>query len=359
MQAFRETKRGVNPRYVSLVMGTVLVVLASYPLAARQMAARHAARRLNEVETAARARGDDTFPLDPSVSLRLARLGPLLASWETVGGCGAGGTGGAGVGVKWIGRNTTGGFVQTMTQGNYIHFTDGYNFIATEQISRDLSDKWNVGVFVPYVYKFYRDYLGLPVDIANSGLGDVNVLLTRRLGPINATALTLSLGLPTGPHDARYRGDLLTQEKQLGLGKVTGSLILDHTIDKSWGLLVLGGMASYRGDENELGNYRAPVGSLYGFAGYFAGPLVPTLGLSMTGFLKPDRDRGIEQDVPLVLLAGNASIEWSTDWIAILVGISVPYSLAGSTTSTETVKPAKVTGLQPWTAAIGVSVSPF
>lgn len=349
----------------ALVSGAIVLSLAIYPLAMRQLAARDASRRLDRVESRwgsaalSPAGSEACMALDSAVSLRVARLGPLLSTWETIGGCGAGGTGGAGVGVKWIGRSTTGGFVQTQTQGNYIQFTDGFNFIATEQVTRDLSDKWNVGVFVPYVFKMYRDYLGLPVDISNAGLGDVNVMLTRRFGRINDTSVTASLGLPTGIHDARYRGDLLTQEKQLGLGKVTGSLLVDHTIDKSWGLLVLGGVANYRGDENELGNYRAPAASLYSYAGYFMGPLVPTLGFSLTGFLKPDRDRGIEQDLPLVLFAGNASIEWSTDWIAVLVGVSVPYSLYGVRASTDTVKPAKVTGLQPWTAAIGISVSPF
>jgi hypothetical protein len=360
MRSFSTLKPPVTgQKYVAWIFALGLAALAAYPTAARRAAVGQIERRLNDVEAAVRAGDRLLAPLDAAVSLRVARLGPLLASWETIGGCGAGGTGGAGVGVKWIGRNTTGGFVQSMTQANYIHFTDGFNFIATEQISRDLSDKWNIGVFVPYVYKFYRDYLTLPVDISNAGLGDINVLVTGRFGRINATSVTAALGLPTGVHDARYKGDLLTQEKQLGLGKVTASLIVDHTIDKSWGLLVLGGVANYRGGENELGNYRAPAASLYSYGGYFMGPLVPTLGLALTGFLKPDRDRGIEQDVPLLLLAANASIEWSTPWVAVLLGVSVPYSFVGSNTSTETIKPTKVTGLQPWTVAIGVSVSPF
>jgi hypothetical protein len=348
-----------SKQYVSWAAATALVACSLYPWTAKWLATRQTTRRLDEIERVLRARGDSVAPLDTTVSLRVHRLGPLLASWETIGGCGAGGTGGAGAGVKWIGRNTTGGLFQMLTMGNYVYFADGFNVIASTQITRDLGQKWNAGVFVPYVYKYYRDYLALPVDISNAGLGDINLLLTRRFGRINSTSLTAAVGLPTGKHDARYKGDLLTQEKQLGIGRFSGSLILDHTVDESWGLLVLGGLVGYRGGENELGNYRAPLGSLYGYVGYFMGPFVPVLGVAVTDFLNADRDRGIDQDVPLTLVAGNASIEWSNDLVAILAGISVPYSLRGTAVNTEAIKPAKVTGLQPWIAAVGISISPF
>jgi hypothetical protein len=336
----------------------VLAAIALYPLASAWWAGRAVSRRLDRLE--AGLSRDGCMPLDPAVSLRVQRLSPLLASWEAVGGCGAGSTGGTGT-VKWIGRGTTGGLFENITQGNYTHLLNGYNLTLTTQFTRDIDEQWNVGVLVPLIYKRFNDYAGLPVDVANSGLGDVNLLGTFRFGPINATSLTASLGLPTGTYDARYRNDLLTQEKQLGIGQVTGTLTLDHTIDEMWGVIVIGGLAGWRGGENELGNYRAPFGSVYAYAGYFTGPLVPALGLSFTGFPSPDRDRGLDQDVPLLLLAPNASIEWSTDWIAVLVGVSLPFGLY-SLTSTDQESPVAVqssTGIQPWTAALGVSISPF
>lgn len=298
--------------------------------------------------------------LDPIVSLRVERLSPWLASWETIGGCGAGSTGGAGT-VKWIGRNTTGGFFQDITQANYIQFGDGYNLIFTTQVTKDIDDRWNVGVLVPFAYKRYNDYMGLPVDIANVGFADVNLLGTYRFGSIRDTSLTLSLGLPSGTHDARYKNDLLTQEKQLGPGRINGALTLDHTIDETWGLIVLGGLASWRGGENELGNYRAPFASAYGYAGYFLGPFVPSLGVAVSGYLNPDRDRGVDQDVPLLLASANASLEWSNDWLAVLLGFSLPIGLyAKKAEMLGGLKPAQSsTGIQPWTAALGVSVSPF
>jgi hypothetical protein len=352
-------RRAKRRRLGSWLAAALLGALALYPTARKQLDGRRVARRLDAVDRLERVRGCDGAPLAPAISLRARRLAPLLASWETVGGCGAGGTGGAGVGVKWIGRNTTGGLFQMITQANYIHFDNAYNLIVSTQLMRDLGSKWSFGVFVPFVHKRYNDYLGLPVDISNSGIGDVNVLLTRRFGRINATSVTASLGVPSGTHDARYKGDLLTQEKQLGPGRFSGSLMLDHTLDQSWGVVVLGGLAGYRGGTNELGNYRAPMGSLYAYTGYFLGPFVPALGLAFTGFAKPDRDRGIEQNVPLTLLAGSFSLEWSTDWIAILAGVSLPYAFTGSNQDTEGVGASKVTGLQPWVAAVGISVSPF
>jgi hypothetical protein len=316
------------------------------------------ARRLDALQ-ARLAHGVSQAPLEPELSLRVARLSPLLASWETVGGCGAGSAGGVGS-VKWIGRSTTGGLFDNVTQANYTHLATGYNLVLSTEFTRDLSDQWSVGVFVPFVYKRFNDYMDLPVDVANSGLGDINLLGTFRFGPIDATSLTASLGLPTGAHDVRYRNDLFTQEKQLGPGRVTGTLTLDHTLDEQWGVVVLGGLLSYRGGENELGNYRAAMGSLYGYAGYFMGPLVPSLGVALSGFSERDRDRGVYQDGPLVLLSANASIEWSTDWIAVLAGVSLPFGLyARSSGASGRAQEQNTVGLQPWTAALGVSVSPF
>jgi hypothetical protein len=333
----------------------------------QQYARTRADARLDALD--ASLRSSTTYaPLDPGTALRVTRLGPLLSSWETVGGCGAGSTGGTGV-VKWIGRSTTGGLFQSITQFNYIHFDSGYNLIATEQITRDINEHWNVGVLVPWLYKFYDNPFALSpaVDISNAGFGDINLLGTFRFGPINENSLTLGIGLPTGTADASYKGSPLTQEKQLGIGTFTGSLMLDHTMDETWGLIVLGGVAALRScgengfcGRNRYYNYRAPMASLYGYGGYFMGPFVPALGVSLSSFLKPDRSQDQEQDVPLLVLSGNASIEWSSDVVAVLVGVSFPFGLyAKKDTIAQAPGAPSSTGLQPWTAAIGVSVSPF
>lgn len=307
-------------------------------------------QRLRAVE----ARGAPTVQLPDRVALRVQQLGPLLSSWETIGGCGAGTSSGAGASVKWIGRSTRGGLFNVQVMGSYLslgegqNYTSGYNTSVTTQITRDLSEDWNAGVVVPFLYKYYRDYFDLdpPVDMSNGGFGDVNLLLTRRFGPINATALTLSVGLPTGESEAEFRNDVLSQEKQLGLGRATGGLTLDHTFDEVWGLMVAGASVNYRGGENHLGSYRAPMASAYWYGGYFLGPFVPSIGLSYTHAFGPDKDRGSEQETALNIAAANLALEWSNDYLAVLAGGSLPYSLFDFEQ-------------EPWIVGLGFSISPF
>jgi hypothetical protein len=273
--------------------------------------------------------------------------GPSLASWQTVGGCGAGSATGIG-GIKWIGRSVRGGLVQVQCQGNYTRYTNGYSYTLNNQVTADLGEKWNVGVLVPYLYKYLYNPFGLTgasaFDLSNQGPGDVNVLLTRRLGPVNATTLTVSLGMPTGTHAAQYNLNYLPQDRQLGTGGVSGAMLLEHTVDELWGPVVLGATLSYPGRENDLQNFRAPSATAYGYAGYLLGPLVPALGLSVTGFQGHDRDRGFASERALVMGAISGSLEWSSDWVALLVGVSLPFSSNGR---------------EPWTAGLGVAVAPF
>jgi len=337
-----------------------MLAVAAYPFLQRTLAARHGAERLGRLEVAVAEHPRARLELDPALSLRVRRLGALLSSWETIGGCGAGSSTGAGGAVKWIGRSTQGGLFNQQTMASYLHLKDGYSFGLNAQVSRDLSNEWNVGLSVPMLYKYYRNYYGLPVDISNSGFGDVSGFVTRRFGEIKATALTLSLGVPTGVHDGKYKNDYLTQEKQLGAGKLTAGLTLDHTFDMDWGVGVVGASANYRGGENDLGNYRAPVANAYGYYGYFLGPWVPSVGLTLQRFFGVDRDRGLDQEVQLMSLTGTLAVEWSTDWIAVLAGASLPYGWqATAAPEGEAPEDRLGAGVQPWTVAIGVSLSPF
>jgi hypothetical protein len=285
-----------------------------------------------------------------------------LASWQTIGGCGAGGSGSGGASIKWVGRNVHGGLFNVVQTSGYTHlyddpnsteFRSGFNFSSSTQLSTDLGERWNLGVVVPYLYKVYRDYRPNPVlarqDVANRGLGDVSVLLLRKFGAINDTIATVSVGLPTGSFKEQLDGAYLTQEKQLGFGRPNASLTLDHSFDEIWGLFVVGGNASYRGGHNELESYRAPSASLYSYVGFFAGSLVPSFGLTATGFAAHDLDINTEQNTPLATVAPSAAIEWSSDYVAVLIGASLPFgsSLNG--------KYAKL----PWIASLGISIAPF
>jgi len=341
------------------LVACVLAAAAASPIVAWQRAARQNDASIARLKGALRQQSDLQGRLEPGFSLRVARLEGLLSSWETIGGCGAGSSNGAGGGIKWIGRSATGGLFQLQTLATYTHLSNGYNLSFNTQVSRDLGEKWNVGLSVPLLYKYYRDVYNLPVDISNAGVGDVAGFLTRRFGEINATSLTLLVAAPTGTHDATYKTIPLTQEKQLGIGRVNGSVTLDHTIDKTWGVIVLGGSFGYRGGENEFGNYRAPVAAVYGYTGYFSGPWVPSLGLALSHFFGVDRDRGLDQEVQLWAATGTLALEWSSDTLAILGGVSLPIGWStrgrvdGATSSAALFVP------QPWTAGLGLTVSPF
>jgi hypothetical protein len=353
-------KHGQSLGFGTWVVAGLLLAVAAYPLVERQRVAQRHAESVRRIGVASSEGRTARLAGDPALSLRVSRLSGLLASWETIGGCGAGSSTGAGGAVRWIGRSAHGGMFEQQVMASYLRLDDGYNLGLNAQFSRDLSDEWNIGLSVPMLYKYYRDYYGLPLDISNSGFGDVSALVTRRFGEINDTALTLSLGIPTGVHDGKYRNDYLTQEKQLGAGSVSGSLALEHTLDQDWGVGVFGASASYRGGENELGNYRAPVANAYGYCGYFLGPWVPSLGLTMQRFLGVDRDRGLDQQVQLMSVTATLALEWSTDWIAILAGASLPYGWEGSAAPDGAAQNDLLgAGFQPWTVSLGMSVSPF
>lgn len=336
----------------TVVLGIALIAAALYPVIER------AASRLVSPASQIEADRLTCEAMDPAVQLRVERLGPLLASWETVGGCGAGASTGTGGGVKWIGRNVSGGLFHLECQGNYVRMPYGNNLIVSTLISRDLTEKWNLGVSGSFLSKYVRDPYGIGIDVTNRGPGDTNVLLTRRLGPINATSATLSVGIPTGVHDAEFRTQVLRQDQQLGFGRVTGTLIVDHTLDHLWGLSLIGATAGYRGGTNSLESYRGPSASGYAYTSYLLGPLAPAIGFTVTGVYGDDKDRNAVQPTPRVSLAANASIEWATDYFALLLGASLPYEYDGVTKDVlgNAVSPW---GLGPWVVALGFAVSPF
>jgi hypothetical protein len=279
-----------------------------------------------------------------------------------VGGCGASAATGSGVGVKWIGRGVSGGLVNVQCQANYSTVTSAGGLLPEKHyalntlLTKDLGD-WVIGGNIPYVYKYLDDPFGTGVDLSNGGWGDMSVQITHKLGPINATQVTAILGLPTANFQDRYKMKLLRQHQQLGFGKVTGALAVDHTMDQLWGMAVLGGVASWRGGENSISNYRAPSASGYGFVGYFLGPFVPALGLSATGFAAHDRDQSEDENTGLFSAAANVSIEWSTSWIAMQVGGSLPYQYDGIFKDANGVAKSPW-GWGAWVVALGISVAP-
>lgn len=306
--------------------------------------------------------------ISPTLLVRVERLEGLLASWQTIGGCGAGAGSASSTGLKWVGRNVTGGLFNVQQQTSYTNIGQApyneHNLFVNTLINAEIPGRWNLGVLIPLVYKYLDDPFHLApespaIDYSNGGLGDMSLFVTRRLGPINATSLTGVIGFPTGTWDDTFpSGRYLNQNAQLGFGKPTAALVLDHTFDQVWGLVVVGGMASWRGGENRLNSYRAPTAGAYAFTGYFLGPLVPSVGLTVAGFKGHDLDQNVEQLTPLASVTAQAAVEWSTDWIAFFLAASRPYKYDGIREDTEG-HPRSPWGFMPWTFALGVALSPF
>jgi hypothetical protein len=361
-----ESRQDRRPWFAALV-ALALLAAAAYPEVARWREGRRLARMLDRAAVGeiahADADADGNVKIDPALLVRVGEIGPFLASWQTVGGCGAGAATGGGAGIKWVGRGVRGGLFNVLEQGSYTETHIGMqghleqHMVENTLVTVDIGDKWNAGINVPLVYKYLQDLRNNGVDVSNGGLGDCSVQGTRKFGNINDTMLTAVLGIPTGTYKEYYKGRPLEQHQQLGFGKFTGSLILDHTMDRGWGLIVVGGLASYRGGENSIQSYRAPSATTYAYTGYYLGPFVPVLGLSVSGFLDHDRSVNEEAATALFIVAANASIEWSNDYFALLAGASIPYQYDGLTTVGGI--PHSPWGWGSWIVGLGLALSPF
>jgi ABC-type anion transport system duplicated permease subunit len=78
----------------------------------------------------------------------------------------------------------------------------------------------------------------------------------------------------------------------------------------------------------------------------------------VTGFTGHDRDQDLPQTTPLFSIAQNFSLEWSTDWIAVLIAASFPFGYDGITQD-ENGYPRSAWRFLPWTVSLGIAVAPF
>jgi hypothetical protein len=305
------------------------MVVSLAPLADDAVArwqARRAIRALREAPRASQGAAIPEALLAPPPST------PALTSWGDLGGCGIGGGSAAAGSIRWIGRGVTGGRVDLQEMGSATRFRDGSSqLLSNTRVGTSLLEKWPLAVNVPFLYKVGEvNVFGTPRTAHLAGFGDVSVEVTRRLGIDNSSSLTLSLNLPTGSFDAVREGVVLPQQLQLGPGKPSASLLFEHSRDSDWSLLLYGASLSSGGLENSLGDFRAPSASAWIYAGYLWGRFVPSVGLTLTSKLMRDRQRySVISDQPMVTAAGSLGLEWSCDWLAILLATSLPLSSRG------------------------------
>jgi hypothetical protein len=311
-------------------MALALAALALTPAIDRVRAARAAKERLAAVVSAGTA-----TCAGQSLAVRLADRGPLLASWQTVGGCGAGGGSASapGGGIKWVGRNVTGGLVDSMALVTSTYARNNRFTTVLARFSASPAPRWGVALNVPVLYKGGDvTVLGATRRAGLAGFGDLSVEASYKLGAIRSHQLSLFAALPTGSSDAVRQGVVLPQHLQLGSGVPGVTVQYEHTQDHDWGLVLLGGTATYAGWTNGIGDFRSPSATAYAHAGYLLGPWVPSAGLTL--FAKPTHDRERFADRPhdidpLFLVAPSLGLEWSTSWIAVLPAATLALSYKG------------------------------
>src|SRR4051812_23574674 len=308
--------RGGSIALVSLIAGA-LGAAALVPAFQRIRAAGEVALAL------ARAEGTAPDPR-PEVALSLPPVASLLASWQSVGGCGAGGSSASssGGGIKWVGRSVTGGLVDaqmlmvgTQAQGNQVS-------AFTARLGGSPLRRVGLALYVPVLYKAGDvSVLGAPRTAHIAGFGDLGLELSYKFGAIDSHQLSCIASVPTGSADAVREGVVLPQHLQLGSGVPGLTAQYQQTRDQDWGLVLLGATASYGGWENSVGDYRAPSATAYAHVGYLRGGWVPSAGLTAFGKPVHDRERGADRPDgrdPLLMLIPALGMEWSNDRIAIL-----------------------------------------
>ena len=327
--------RRLLPSALLALLLTGLCAVSLYPAVDRARA-RGEARRLVS-ETLARV-GEGAVSAAPALAdlslLTDLRGRPSLHCWGNIGGCGAGGGSASGAGgAKWVGRGVTGGLVdvqllatQAVSHGNY--FTTFNTRLGTGVLQ-----KWNFGVNVPVLYKAGDvDVLGQTKSAGIAGFGDVSAEVTRKLGITNASMLTLIVSAPAGAHDAQRAGIVLPQHLQLGSGTLGATLQFEHTLDRDWGLMIFGGNAAFNGWVNSIEDWRSPSLTGYTYVGYIWGPLVPSAGITLFGKPVHDRERGEDRpgdEDPLFIAVPSLALEWSMDYLALLLYANASFSYNG------------------------------
>jgi hypothetical protein len=260
-----------------------LAAVALYPVADRVLARRRARQQWGELErlVANKAPLAAREMLATPSSLLPVREDTPLASWGSIGGCGAGGgsSSGPGGGIKWVGRNVTGGLldVQLLPSETLSHGNSFSTLLPRFGVSP--TQRWGLALYAPILYKEGDvTVLGQSKTARIAGFGDVSLEASRKLGRTGAHLLSLIASLPVGAHDAIRQGIVLPQYLQLGSGVLGATAQYQYTRDRDWGLMLMGGTINYGGSENSIGDWRAPSATASTHVGYIVGPLVPSAG---------------------------------------------------------------------------------
>ncbi|MCF0221220.1 MAG: hypothetical protein HUK19_02890 [Fibrobacter sp.] len=172
----------------------------------------------------------------------------VATPWESIGGCGAGGSGGgAGDGIKWIGQGVSGGYLEVEA---FTKYTVGQNFSGvtlTPHLSMKPTWSTKLGLSIPWMSHRgevqYRTNQ-IPADRSTGGLGDISIDFSKTIGSGGAASLSASLSLPTGQYDIKRGTDaaemILPGSFQKGSGLYSLTLGWDYSRDTDKGIWLYG-----------------------------------------------------------------------------------------------------------------------
>lgn len=172
----------------------------------------------------------------------------VATPWESIGGCGAGGSGGgASDGIKWIGQGVSGGYLEVEA---FTKYSVGQNFSGltlTPHLSIKPTWSTKLGVSIPWMSHRgevqYRTNQ-IPADRSTGGLGDLSFDFSKTIGSGGAASLSASLSLPTGQYDIKRGTDaaelILPSSFQKGSGLYSLTLGWDYSRDTDKGIWLYG-----------------------------------------------------------------------------------------------------------------------
>lgn len=180
----------------------------------------------------------------------VSHLAPVLIPWQCVGGCGAGGSGGGSLGVKWVGEGVSGGLVEIEFLPTF-NFGKNFGFLTIPpRVSFKLPRNFTLGVTMPLSSKFaefqYRSNRPSQTEVTG-GLGDISLNLSKLFGSQGQFNFLFNLTMPTGQYDIK-RGtanEFLPKNLQMGAGIYSAMIGLAFTKDVDKGLWLFDANFSY------------------------------------------------------------------------------------------------------------------
>ncbi|MBN1130365.1 MAG: hypothetical protein JXA71_15340 [Chitinispirillaceae bacterium] len=175
-----------------------------------------------------------------------------LMPWQSIGGCGAGGSGGGSSGIKWIGEGVSGGLLELEMLPKW-NFSRTFSYtIAVPRLTFTPLWSTEVGVSMPIGSKTseVQYQTNMPAEtFINGGRGDLTLDFMKSFGSIGQYSVQFGMTFPASSYDAQRGPDLskaiLPQSLQMGQGTYAATLALYYTRDLDNGMLLFDANFSY------------------------------------------------------------------------------------------------------------------